>query len=87
MFEDFKKATTQEFEMIENGLMSNYLGIDIKQIEEGIFICQGGFSRKILTRFNMDNCKSVSTLIECGIKLSKHEEAAKVDSTIFRSLV
>jgi hypothetical protein len=40
MFEDFKKAITQEFEMTEIGLMSNYLGIVIKQIEEGSFICQ-----------------------------------------------
>jgi hypothetical protein len=73
--------------MIENGLMPKYLGIDRKQIEEGIFIGQGSFSRKILTRFRMNNCKFVSTLIECGINLSKHEEAAKGDSTIFRSLV
>lgn len=35
----------------------------------------------------MNNCKHVSTLVECEIKLSKHEEGERVDPTIFKSLV
>ena len=38
MFEDFKKAMAQEFEMSDMGLMSYYLGIEVKQMEDGIFI-------------------------------------------------
>jgi hypothetical protein len=34
MFEDFKKAMTQEFEMTDIGLMSYYLGIEVKQMEK-----------------------------------------------------
>jgi hypothetical protein len=34
MFEDFKKAMTQEFEITDIGLMSYYLGIEVKQMEK-----------------------------------------------------
>ncbi|KAA0059140.1 putative mitochondrial protein [Cucumis melo var. makuwa] len=35
MFEDLKKAMTQEFEMTDMRLMSYYIGIEVKQLEEG----------------------------------------------------
>ena len=38
MFEEFKKAMTKEFEMTDIGLMSYYLGIEVKQEEDNIFI-------------------------------------------------
>jgi len=38
MFEEVKKAMIKEFEMIDIGLMSYYLGIKVKQKEDGIFI-------------------------------------------------
>jgi hypothetical protein len=40
MFEEFKKAMIKEFEMTDIGLMSYYLGIEVKQKEDGIFISQ-----------------------------------------------
>lgn len=35
----------------------------------------------------MDDCNPVNTPVECGIKLSKHDEDEKVDTTMFKSLV
>ncbi|KAL0544873.1 hypothetical protein IC582_020003 [Cucumis melo] len=46
MFEDLKNAMTQEFEMTDIGLMSYYLGIEVKQSEEGIFISQERYTRE-----------------------------------------
>jgi hypothetical protein len=40
LFEKFKKAMALEFEMTDIGLMSYYLGLVVKQLEEGIFISQ-----------------------------------------------
>ncbi|KAK2976029.1 hypothetical protein RJ640_012069 [Escallonia rubra] len=40
MFDDFKKEMAKEFEMIDINLMSYYLGIEVKQIDDGIFISQ-----------------------------------------------
>lgn len=35
----------------------------------------------------MNDCKLISTSIECGVKLSKNDERERVDSTLFRILV
>jgi len=47
MFEDFKKAKTKEFEMTNIGLMAYYLGIEVKQMEDGIFISQEGYADSV----------------------------------------
>ncbi|GKV31573.1 hypothetical protein SLEP1_g40251 [Rubroshorea leprosula] len=87
MFEEFKRAMSNEFEMTDIGLMSYYLGIEVKQMEEGIFISQENYAREVLKRFNMSNCKPVNTPVAGGMKLSKFEEGGSVDATLFRSLV
>ncbi|XP_038985581.1 secreted RxLR effector protein 161-like [Phoenix dactylifera] len=73
--------------MTDIGLMVYYLGIEVKQIEDGIFISQEGYAKEVLKRFKMDDSNSVSTSVECGVKLSRYEDGEKVDSTFFKSLV
>ena len=87
MFEDFKKAMTKEFEMTFIGLMAYYLGIEVKQMEDGIFISQEGYAKDILEKFEMINSNLVSTPVECGVKLSKHDDEENVNLTFFKSLV
>ena len=87
MFEEFKKVMAREFEMTDLSLMCFYLGIEVKQMEDGIFISQECYAKDILKKFKMDDCKPVSTPVECGIKLSRHENGEKVDPTFFKSLV
>ena len=38
MFNNFKKVMAQEFEMSDIGLMTYYLGMEVKYMEDGIFI-------------------------------------------------
>ena len=35
----------------------------------------------------MNDCKPISTPVECGVKLSKHDEGEDIDPTFFKSLV
>ena len=87
MFEEFKKEMTKEFEMTDIGFMSYYLGIEVKQEDHRILISQEGYAKEVLKKFKMDDSNTVSTPMECGIKLSNHEEGEKVDPTLFKSLV
>ncbi|XP_050150594.1 uncharacterized mitochondrial protein AtMg00810-like [Malus sylvestris] len=87
MYEQFKRVMTKEFEMTDIGLMAYYLGIEVKQNEEGIFISQESYTKEILKKFKMDDCKPISTPVECGVKLTKHDEGESVDPTFFKSLV
>ncbi|KAM1819691.1 hypothetical protein ACFX1X_001299 [Malus domestica] len=87
MSEDFKRMMTKEFEMTDIGLMAYYLGIEVKQNEEDIFISQESYTEEILKMFKMEDCKPISTPVECGVKLTKHDEGESVDPTFFKSLV
>ncbi|KAM1651788.1 hypothetical protein ACFX1X_004522 [Malus domestica] len=87
MYEEFKRVMTKEFEMTDIGLMAYYLGIEVKQNEEDIFISQESYTKKILKKFKMEYCKPISTPMECGVKLTKHDKGESVDPTFFKSLV
>ena len=53
MFRDFKQAMIKEFEMMNIGLMTYYLGTEIKQGEDEIFVKQEKFVKEILKKFKM----------------------------------
>ncbi|XP_022752308.1 uncharacterized protein LOC111301066 [Durio zibethinus] len=67
--------------------MSYFLGIEIHQDQQGIFICQRKYANEILNKFRMENCKQVNTPLAQNEKLIKEDGANKVDGSIYRSLV
>jgi hypothetical protein len=67
--------------------MTYYLGIEIKQVENGIFMNQKKFAKEILKKFKIEDCAKVNSLVECGVKMSKNDEGEKINSTTFKSLV
>ncbi|XP_020266632.1 uncharacterized protein LOC109842134 [Asparagus officinalis] len=87
MLAEFKAAMFNEFEMTDNGLMSYFLGIEVKQQQEGIFISQKKYMKEILEKFKMNECNPVNTPVAIGMKLSREEDGHFVDSTLFKSLV
>nr|XP_016452562.1 PREDICTED: uncharacterized mitochondrial protein AtMg00810-like [Nicotiana tabacum] len=87
MFEEFNKAMAREFEMTDISLISYYLGIQVAQRKDVIFISQGEYAKEILKKFEMENCNPVSTPVECGVKISKHGDGDRVNPTFFKSLI
>ncbi|KAL0367342.1 UNVERIFIED_CONTAM: Copia protein [Sesamum radiatum] len=73
-FDDFKRTMAKQFEMTDIGLISYYLDIKLKQRDDGIFILQEGYAKKILKKFEMENCMPMSTPMECGVKLSSSQD-------------
>ncbi|KAL8087732.1 hypothetical protein AgCh_037766 [Apium graveolens] len=87
MFNDFKKVMTNEFEMTYIGQMSYFLGVEVKQNRDGIFMSQKKYAEQILKKFRMEECKSVSTPAEPSIKLRVDSIRQSVNPTLFKSLV
>ena len=87
MFKEVKRKMTKKIEMADWGLMTYYLGIEVKQGEEGIFLSQKTYAEEILKEFKMDAINSVATLVECGTKISKFDNTEKVNPTLFRRIV
>ncbi|XP_070054732.1 uncharacterized mitochondrial protein AtMg00810-like [Nicotiana tomentosiformis] len=78
---------SREFEIEDVGLMSYYLGLEVKLMEDVIFISQENYTKEILKKFKMLNCNPVNTPMESGTKLSKFDEGEKMDPTFFKSPV
>ena len=73
--------------MTDLGLMKYFLGMQVRQSPGEIFISQEKYADDILKKFNMSNCKSLSTPMAVNKKLSKYDESEKVDEKLYRSLV
>ena len=87
MFEQFKKSMKIEFDMTDLGRMKYFLGIEVLQKADGIFITQRKYAQEILERFNMDQCNSVHNPVVPGFKLMKDEGGVEVDSTVYKQMV
>ncbi|KAL0403633.1 UNVERIFIED_CONTAM: Retrovirus-related Pol polyprotein from transposon TNT 1-94 [Sesamum radiatum] len=87
MVQDFRKAMMEEFEMNDLGLMKYFLGIQVRQSQGEIFISQEKYLEGVLKKFQMHNCKSISTPLAVNEKLQLNDGASKVDPKIYRSLV
>ncbi|XP_020258582.1 uncharacterized protein LOC109834991 [Asparagus officinalis] len=86
MLAEFKTTMFNEFEITDNGLMSYFLGIEVKRQQEGIFISQKKYMKEILEKFK-NECNPVNTPVAIGMKLSREGDGRFVDSILFKSLV
>ncbi|KAG6478457.1 hypothetical protein ZIOFF_061900 [Zingiber officinale] len=80
-------AMAKAFDMIDMRLMSYFLGLEVKQGVDGIFMSQEQYANEVLKRFRMDDCNPVNTPVDCGTKLSKNDEGKTIDPIRFKSLV
>nr|CAN69875.1 hypothetical protein VITISV_030610 [Vitis vinifera] len=87
MFVKFKNSMKLEFDMIDLGKMKYFLGVEVLQNPEGIYISQRKYAKEVLDRFRMEKSNSVKNPIVPGIKLMKDEEVAKVNATMYKQLV
>ncbi|KAF2301565.1 hypothetical protein GH714_026406 [Hevea brasiliensis] len=87
LLSEFKEAIIAQFEMTDMGLMSYFLGIEVKQTNGSIFISQGRYAQDVLKKFKLKACKPILTPVEERLKLVKDGSGDLVDATNFRRLV
>jgi hypothetical protein len=83
----FKEQMKNLFSMSDLGLLSYYLGIEVKQMSSGIFLSQSGYAARILQKSGMEKCNPVQAPMEAGLHLSKSSTCKHVDSTLYRSII
>ncbi|XP_043692925.1 uncharacterized protein LOC122643365, partial [Telopea speciosissima] len=84
---EFSKCMSDEFEMSLMGELNFFLGLQIKQTKNGIFICQTKYTKELLKKFDFDGQKSSSTPMSTSLKLSKDEEGTPIDPTRYRGMI
>ena len=83
----FAKDMQNEFEMPLLGELSFFLGLQIRQSNQGIFISQTKYIKETLKRFVMEDCKLVITPMQTNCKLRKHDDSKSTDRRKYRSMI
>ncbi|GJS56981.1 putative ribonuclease H-like domain-containing protein [Tanacetum coccineum] len=83
----FEKLMKDKFQMSSMGELTFFLGLQVQQKEDGIFISQDKYVAKILKKFNYTDVKSASTLVDLEKPLVKDRDADDVDVHLYRSMI
>nr|GEX09815.1 uncharacterized mitochondrial protein AtMg00810-like [Tanacetum cinerariifolium] len=77
----------KHFEMSMMGEMKFFLGLQVNQFSNGIFINQSTYILDILKRFGMENCDTVLIPMVEQAKLTLDLVGKPVDRTDYRSMI
>nr|GEW47425.1 copia protein [Tanacetum cinerariifolium] len=87
MCDEFAKIMHDEFEMSMMGELNFFLGLQIKQIENGIFFNQSKYIKEMLKKFGLEDSKPMKTPMSSDTKLAKDEDCESVYSTKYRGMI
>ena len=73
--------------MKDLGLMHYFLGLEVWQRPEGIFLNQGKYVVEILKIFDMLDCKAMATPMDTNLKLLSNKSSESVDVTLYRQII
>lgn len=87
---ELKKCLSEKFEMKDLGPINYCLGVEFKQdiVSKEITMCQRRYAEEVLERFNMKDCKSISTPLDANSKLEARKETSDEDMNFpYQSLI
>ncbi|GKE72692.1 putative ribonuclease H-like domain-containing protein, partial [Tanacetum coccineum] len=84
---EFEPMMHKRFQMSSMGELTFFLGLQVKQKDDAIFINQDKYVADILKKFDFATVKTASTPIETNKALLKDEEAEDVDVHLYRSMI
>ena len=73
LYKDFESCMKEEFEMSMMGELNYFLGLQIKQRKDEIFINQAKYTKELIKRFGLEGSKTSKTPMATTTKLDKDE--------------
>ena len=87
MVQHFVEQMQSEFEMSLVGELTYFLGLQVKQMEDTIFISQSKYAKNIVKKFGMESASHKRTPAATHLKLTKDEKGVSVDQSLYRSMI
>ena len=81
---EWKQALAAKFEMKDLGLMHYFLGLEVWQRIDEIFLSQGKYTMEILKKFGMTECKSMPTPMVMDLKKMIDVDSWEIDPHLYR---
>jgi hypothetical protein len=76
-----------EFEMSMMGELKFFLGIQINQFKDGVYVYQSKYTKELLKKFMLDDYKVMTTPMHPTCTSSKEDTRIKVDQKLFRGMI
>ncbi|GKB95392.1 putative ribonuclease H-like domain-containing protein [Tanacetum coccineum] len=86
MCTEFEDCMHKRFQMSSMGELTFFLGLQVKQPPDGIFISQDKYVADILKKFNLWSIRTATTPIESNKPLVKDEDGEDVDVHVYSSI-
>nr|GEX52907.1 uncharacterized mitochondrial protein AtMg00810-like [Tanacetum cinerariifolium] len=84
---EFEKMMHKKFQMSSIGELTFFLGLQVTQKDDGIFISQDKYVDEILKKFGFLTVRTASTPMETSKPLLMDENAKDVDVHLYRSMI
>ncbi|GJW18886.1 putative ribonuclease H-like domain-containing protein [Tanacetum coccineum] len=84
---EFEECMHKRFQMSSMGELTFFLGLQVKQQPDGIFISQDKYVADILKKFDFLSIRTATTPIESNKPLVKDEDGVDVDVHVYRSMI
>jgi hypothetical protein len=79
-----KTSLKKKFEMTDLGFLHYFLGLQVLQTNERIFLSQSKYACDLLRHFHMDDCKPTPSPFQSRVKLTATCTSLEVDATLYR---
>nr|GFB87674.1 uncharacterized mitochondrial protein AtMg00810-like [Tanacetum cinerariifolium] len=85
--DEFEVLMKGEFEMSAMGELTFFLGLQVKQLPDGIFISQDKYIKDMLKKFDMESVRTATTPYEVPKPKLKDEPDDAVNVHLYRSMI
>ena len=83
----FAKLMQSKYKMSMMGELKYFLGLQFKQVKDGIFISRTKYIYDLLKKFDLTDCSSPKTPMTTGTKLEVNTKESMVDISNYRGIV
>ncbi|XP_057444208.1 uncharacterized mitochondrial protein AtMg00810-like [Lotus japonicus] len=87
MVDLFVTQMKSEFDMSLVGELNYFLGLQVRQMEDTLFVSQSKYAKELVKKFGLENATHKRTPAGTHIKLSKDESGTEVDQSMYRSMI
>ena len=83
----FVKEMKSKFEMSMVSELNCFLGLQIRQLKDDIFLSLSKYARELVKKFGLESTKHSRTSMSTTTKLSKDTSRKNVEQKLYRSMV
>ena len=83
----FAKLMQSKYEMSMMGELTYFLGLQVSQRNDGIFICQSKYLRDLLKKYGLEDASTAKTPMATATKLDQDDPSKCGDITSYRGMI